>query len=106
MTIKTTKEKVLAMIQRQDNNITYDDLIYKLEFMKTVEQGIREADQGLGMDHDEFMAQLEAEDAAKNAQMDANGAGQSARNRGSHRANGAKKRPIVRETNQSGRKKP
>jgi hypothetical protein len=94
------------MIERQEKNITYDDLIYKLEFMKAVEQGIREADQGLGMDHDEFMAQLEAEDAAKDAQVDANGAGQSARNRGAHRANGAKKRPRVRESDQGGRKKP
>lgn len=101
----TTKEKVLAMIQRLGNDITYDDLIYKLEFMKSVEQGIREADQGLGMDHDEFMAQLEAEDAADQAEMDAKGANRVGRDKGVYRENGTAKRSKVRAKSQGGRKK-
>jgi hypothetical protein len=58
---KTIKEKVLSMVQRSDDGITYDELIYKLEFMKAVEQGIWEADHGMGIDDDEVWAQLEAE---------------------------------------------
>jgi len=61
----TTKEKVLAMIQRQGSDITYDELIYKLEFMKAVEESLN--DPTPPTDHDEFMAQLEAEDAAHQA---------------------------------------
>ena len=99
----TTKAKVLAMIQRQDNDITYDDLIYKLEFMKAVEEALN--DPTLPMDHDEFMAQLEAEDAAQQAEVDAKGATRFARDKGPYRKNGATKRPKVRARPQSSGKK-
>ena len=101
----TTKAKVLAMIQRLDEDVTYDDVLYELGFMKHVEQGLNEADQGLGMDDDEFMAQLEAEDAADLPQLDANGAKRPSRDKGAHRTNGTKKRPQVRTKAQGGGKK-
>jgi hypothetical protein len=101
----TTKERVLAMLERQHNGITYDELIYKLEVMKSVEQGIRDADEGRLMDHDEFMAELEAEDEALKAEMGAKSKKRTARNPGVYRRNGAPARSKVRSKAQSSGKK-
>jgi hypothetical protein len=68
------------MIQRQGNDITYDDLIYQLEFMKAVEEALN--DPTPPTDHDEFMAQLETEDAAQQAEVEAKGKSRFARNMG------------------------
>lgn len=64
----TVKEKVLAMIQRLGDDVSYDELIDKLEFMKGVEQAIWEADHGMLIDDDEVWAQLEAEETHKSTQ--------------------------------------
>jgi hypothetical protein len=97
----TTKDKVLAMIQRLGIDVTYDDLIYKLEFMKAVEQGIEEADRGLLIDDDQVWAELEAEDAADQAIVDANGDRRPTRHPQARReANGAKKRTKILAKNQ------
>jgi hypothetical protein len=62
----TTKERIQAMIQRLKDDVPSDEVIYELEFLQNLEEAIDQADRGLVMDHDEFMAQLEAEDAAAN----------------------------------------
>ena len=103
----TIKEKVLAMIQRLDDDVTYDALIDKLEFMKGVEQAIWEADHGMLIDDEEVWAQIEAEDAAENAKVDANGAARPARPPAVHRGTGvAKKRTKIRAKDQGGGKSP
>ena len=92
----TRKERILAMIQRLEDDVSFDEVIYKLEFLQNLEEAIREADQGLGMDHDEFMAQLEAEDAAEQAALDAKSTKGPARDQKVHRPIRPKKLAKVR----------
>jgi hypothetical protein len=103
---RTTKEKVLTMLEHVNDDITFDELIYKLEFMKAVEQGIREADAGMLIDDEEVWAELEAEDAADEAEVDSNGSQRSPRRPRVHRAaRGTNKRTHVSAKNQGRRKK-
>jgi hypothetical protein len=67
----TNKEKILRVMNKLPNDATIDDAIYRLEFLQSIEQGIEEAEQGLGMDHDEFFAQLLNEDAENKTAVDA-----------------------------------
>jgi len=58
----TRKELILRMVERLPDDVTYDRVMYHLDVMKAVETGIEQADRGEGMDHDEFFAQLLAEE--------------------------------------------
>lgn len=104
---KSVKEKVLAMIGRLPNDVTYDRIIYHLEVMKGIEQAVAEAGQGMGMgmgiDDDDFWAEMEALDAAESSQVVKNGVKGSARPAPVHRGSGiAGKRTKVRAKNQKG----
>ena len=94
------KEKVLAMIQRLGDDVTYDELIDKPEFMKGVEQAIWEADHGMLIDDEDVWAQLEAEDAAKSDKVDTNGAARPARRSTVHRGTG-----VTNKTHKGTRKR-
>ena len=59
----TTKEKAISLIQSLDENVSLDDVIDRLYLLRKIELGIAQADAGEGMEHEEFIAQLEAEDA-------------------------------------------
>jgi predicted transcriptional regulator len=58
----TTKERVLAAVQRLPDDVSMDDLLSTLFLIRSIEIGIAQADAGDVMDHDEFMAKLERED--------------------------------------------
>lgn len=59
----TTKEKAISLIQTLDDDVSLDDLIDRLYLLRKIELGIAQADAGDVMEHDEFMDELEAEDA-------------------------------------------
>ncbi|MFT5523404.1 MAG: putative transcriptional regulator [Pirellulaceae bacterium] len=59
----TTKEKAISLIQTLDDNVSLDDVIDRLYLLRKIELGIAQADAGDVMEHDEFMDELEAEDA-------------------------------------------
>jgi predicted transcriptional regulator len=59
----TTKEKAISLIQSLDDDVSLDDVIDKLYLLRKIEIGIAQADAGDVMEHDEFMDELEAEDA-------------------------------------------
>jgi hypothetical protein len=59
----TTKEKILGVIESLDDNVSIEQAIDRLYLLYKIEIGIQQADSGLGMEHDEFMKQLENETA-------------------------------------------
>ena len=59
----TTKEKAISLIQTLNDDVSLDDVIDRLYLLRKIELGISQADSGSIMEHDEFMDQLEAEDA-------------------------------------------
>ena len=59
----TTKEKVLSVISSLDENATLDEVIDRLYLLRKIELGIAQADAGDVMEHDQFMAELDQEDA-------------------------------------------
>lgn len=59
----TTKEKAISLIQTLDDDVSLDDVIDRLYLLRKIELGIAQADAGDMMEHDEFMDELESEDA-------------------------------------------
>jgi len=59
----TTKEKAISLIQTLDDDVSLDDVIDRLYLLRKIELGIAQADAGDVMEHDEFMDELEVEDA-------------------------------------------
>ena len=59
----TTKEKAISLIQTLDDDVSLDDVIDRLYLLRKIELGIAQADAGDVMEHDEFMDELEEEDA-------------------------------------------
>jgi hypothetical protein len=54
----TPKERVLRVINKPPDDATVDDVLYRLEFLRSIEQGAKEADLGLGIEHEEVFRQL------------------------------------------------
>jgi hypothetical protein len=59
----TNKEKVIGLIQSLDDNVRLDDVIDRLYLLRKVELAEQQADRGEVIEHDEFMDQLEEDDA-------------------------------------------
>lgn len=59
----TTKEKAISLIQALDDNVSLDDVIDRLYLLRKIELGLSQADAGDVLEHDDFMTELEAEDA-------------------------------------------
>jgi hypothetical protein len=53
----------ISLIQNLDEDASLDDVIDRLYLLRKVELGIAQADAGEVMEHEEFMDELEAEDA-------------------------------------------
>ena len=58
-----SKDKAIAVINSLDDNVTLDDVIDRLYLVRKIELGIAQADAGDVMEHEQFMAELEREDA-------------------------------------------
>jgi hypothetical protein len=58
-----SKDKAIAVINSLGDNVTLDDVIDRLYFVRKIELGIAQADAGDVMEHEQFMAELEREDA-------------------------------------------
>jgi hypothetical protein len=59
----TTKEKILGVIESLDDDVSIEQAIDRLYLLYKIEVGIQPADAGEGIEHDEFMKQLENETA-------------------------------------------
>jgi hypothetical protein len=63
----TIKEKILRVMNKLPESASIDEAIYRLEFLQSIEQGAKEPDQGLVIDHDELFSQLLSDDAESKA---------------------------------------
>ena len=60
----TTKEKAISAINSLSDDATLDDVIDRLYLLRKIELGIAQADAGDVTEHEEFVAELEREDAS------------------------------------------
>lgn len=83
----TNKERILRMVERWDDDIPFEQALYHMHVMKEVMEGIREAERGLGKDHDELFDELErlCDEEEDQRQMDAEGGAEPKRNSPTHR---------------------
>ena len=58
-----SKDKAIAVINSLGDDITLDDVIDRLYLVRKIELGIAQADAGDVVEHEQFMAELEREDA-------------------------------------------
>jgi len=58
----TTKEKIMSVIERLDDDVSIDHVIERLYVLRKIEIGLQQADSGDVMEHDEFMKELENEE--------------------------------------------
>lgn len=63
----TRKDLILRMVQRLDDDVPYERVIYQLGVLKGVEIGLEQAERGEGTEHEEFMAQLLEEEWQESA---------------------------------------
>ena len=64
MTAAITKAQIVEAVAGLPDDATVDDAIERLLFLSRVEQGLREAQQGETIPHDEVRRRLEAKMAA------------------------------------------
>jgi hypothetical protein len=57
----TRKEKILRMVQRLEDDATYDQVIYRLVVMRDIETALDQAERGEGTEHEELFRRLKKE---------------------------------------------
>jgi hypothetical protein len=55
----TTKEKILTEIKSLDDDVSIEQAIDRLYLLRNIEIGVQQANADQGIEHDEFMKQLE-----------------------------------------------
>jgi len=90
----TRKEQIRRTLEKQPDDVTFDQMIYLLSLMKNIEIGVEQADRGDVMDHDEFFEQLLNEDANETSRLEQPRANGPSGNSGIHR----KRRPKGGDT--------
>lgn len=58
-----SKETAISVINSLSDDVTLDDVIDRLYLVRKIQLGIAQSDAGDVMEHEEFMAELEREDA-------------------------------------------
>jgi predicted transcriptional regulator len=53
LSVKEVKQQVISMIEALPEEITVDDIMAELYFMKQVDAGLKELDDGKGIPHEE-----------------------------------------------------
>ena len=51
--MSTTKQEALRLISRLPEEVTWEDIMYRLYVKRKIEQGIKAADEGRTVSHDE-----------------------------------------------------
>jgi hypothetical protein len=57
----TRKERILKMLERQHEDVSYEQVISRLVLMRKVEVALEQADRGEGTEHEELFRRLEKE---------------------------------------------
>ena len=83
----TNKQRIMRMVERFDDDITFEQALDRMYVMKEIMEGIKEAEAGLGVDHDELFDELErlCDEEVAQTHLAAEGAKISEGARSSHR---------------------
>ncbi|HXG12641.1 MAG TPA: hypothetical protein VNK04_22985 [Gemmataceae bacterium] len=101
----TVKEKVLRMVERLPDDVTYDRVLYHVEFMQEIEKRLEEAERGEGIPHEQVFAELLADDAKKKDRVARSGMRRPAGNQTVHRSERAADSGSIRSSSKKrGRK--
>lgn len=55
---KSAKKTTLELVERLDEDVTYDDIMYELYALQKIERGLRDAEEGRTVSHDEVKDRL------------------------------------------------
>lgn len=55
---KSAKKPTLHLVERLDEEVTYEDIMYKLYALQKIERGLRDAEEGRTVPHDEVKDHL------------------------------------------------
>jgi len=58
MSTETTKDLVIEMIRRMPDDTTVPDIMAELYFRQKVDEGLRQLDEGQGIDHEDAKKRL------------------------------------------------
>ena len=70
-TTLTVKQKIIEMLHRLPDDLDYDRAIEGIFVLRRIEQGLRESEEDMGTEHEEFMRELLAEDEEVSRHLDA-----------------------------------
>lgn len=86
----TPKEDALAFVQRMSDDVTIDEVIYKLELYTKVQTGLQQVNRGQFIDHDSLFDELLKDDAQETPDLVAKSKKRSGRTKEGHRQTLAK----------------
>jgi len=55
---KSAKNTTLQLVERLDEDVTYEDIMYELYALQKIERGLRDAEEGRTVPHDEVKDHL------------------------------------------------
>jgi hypothetical protein len=55
---KSAKKTTLQLVERLDEDVTYEDIMYELYALQKIERGLRDAEEGRTVPHDEVKDHL------------------------------------------------
>ncbi len=93
----TPKEKIKAFVERMPDDVTMEEVYYKLELFIGVETGLEELDRGEFVDHEALFDELLKSDEKKKSRLVAASEKGSFGNKKKHRARLAKNGSNVRK---------
>jgi hypothetical protein len=94
----TRKKQIVRLVNRLDDDVSFDQVIYHLTVMRDIEVGMEQIQRGEVIDHDEVFDKLLAEDGQEKAGLVRPRQRQPQGDKAPHRAAIAKNGPGVRQT--------
>ncbi|MDP9192401.1 MAG: hypothetical protein M3P06_11945 [Acidobacteriota bacterium] len=56
----TAKERILAVVDEQPDDTSYDEILHELAFIRMIERGLADADAGRVVSHDDMKRRIGA----------------------------------------------
>ena len=56
----TAKERILAVVDEQPDDSSYDEILHELAFIRMIDRGLADADAGRVVSHDDMKRRLDA----------------------------------------------
>ena len=100
----TNKEKIQNLVDRMPDDISFDEAVYRMVFLKQVEQGLQDARGGRTIDHDELFDKLLSKHEANQAALVGKSGAKLARDQKLHRAGRPRNGRFVPKPAKAGRK--